>query len=174
MEHKDPHMLTTFPATSIWNKHKLLSNVFQEMSANSKFFIQNASIKDGINYGGATETDIFNLKSLNSKLSDLEEKILIVIFLSVIIMGLFGNILVISTVLINKHMKTSSNLFILNLAISDLTLCVFSIPFMTYKTLKHTWIFGEFLCRLAPFFQASNVFVSTMSITAIALDRLAH
>ena len=68
-------------------------------------------------------------------------------------------------------MRTSNNLFILNLAISDLTLCFFSIPFNVYKTLRHTWIFGDFLCRLAPFFQASNVFVSSMSITAIALDR---
>ena len=68
-------------------------------------------------------------------------------------------------------MRTTSNIFILNLAISDLTLCFFSIPFNVYKTLRHTWMFGEFLCRLAPFFQASNVFVSSMSITAIALDR---
>ena len=30
---------------------------------------------------------------------------------------------------------------------------------------------GDFMCRLAPFYQATNVFVSTMSITAIALDR---
>ena len=75
------------------------------------------------------------------------------------------------TVLFNKSMRTTNNLFILNLAISDLTLCFFSIPFNVYKTLRHTWIFGDFLCRLAPFFQASNVFVSSMSITAIALDR---
>jgi neuropeptide Y receptor len=62
-------------------------------------------------------------------------------------------------------------LFVLNLAISDLTLCIFSIPFNAYKTLRHLWIFGGFLCKFAPFFQASNVFVSTFSITAIALDR---
>ncbi len=68
-------------------------------------------------------------------------------------------------------MRTTNNLFVLNLAISDLTLCFFSIPFNVYKTLYHDWKFGDFLCRLAPFFQASNVFVSSMSITAIALDR---
>jgi hypothetical protein len=112
-----------------------------------------------------------DLDVTNRKLDKFEENIIIIVFLSVIVLGFFGNILVISTVIFNKHMRTSNNLFILNLAVSDLTLCVFSIPFNAYKTLRHTWIFGEFLCKFAPFFQATNVFVSTMSITAIALDR---
>ena len=113
----------------------------------------------------------FDLSHSNSKLTEGEEKFIVIIFLAVIILGFFGNFLVVWTVLINKHMRTSNNLFILNLAISDLTLCVFSIPFNVYKTLRHTWEFGEFLCKFAPFFQATNVFVSTMSITAFALDR---
>jgi neuropeptide Y receptor len=112
-----------------------------------------------------------NLSSADMKLSDLEEKILIFIFSIVIIFGVFGNALVIWTVLFNKQMRTSNNLFVLNLAISDLTLCLFSIPFNVYKTLRHTWKFGSFLCKFSPFFQASNVFISTISITAIALDR---
>lgn len=112
------------------------------------------------------------LSSADMKLSDLEEKILIFIFSIVIIFGVFGNALVIWTVLFNRQMRTSNNLFVLNLAISDLTLCLFSIPFNVYKTLRHTWKFGSFLCKFSPFFQASNVFISTISITAIALDRL--
>lgn len=110
----------------------------------------------------------------NVKLSKLEEKVIISIFSIVIILGIFGNLLVIWTVLFNKQMRTSNNVIIINLAISDLILCFFSIPFNAYKTLRHTWAFGNFLCRLTPFFQATNVFVSSMSITAIALDRYIH
>lgn len=110
----------------------------------------------------------------NGKLTNLEEKIIITIFSIVIILGIFGNLLVIWTVLFNKNMRTSNNVIIINLAISDLILCFFSIPFNAYKTLRHTWKFSDFLCRLTPFFQASNVFVSSMSITAIALDRYIH
>ena len=126
---------------------------------------------------GPSEQSLFKIdidfitSSGNSKLKDDEEKILITIFSIVIILGIFGNLLVIWTILLNKNMRTTNNLFILNLAMSDLTLCFFSIPFNVYKTLRHSWIFGDFLCRLAPFFQASNVFVSSMNITAIALDR---
>ena len=113
-------------------------------------------------------------KVLNGKLDQIEENIIISIFAIVIILGIFGNLLVIWTILFNKPMRTSNNLIIFNLAISDLILCFFSIPFNVYKTLRHTWIFGDFLCRLTPFFQATNVFVSSMSITAIALDRYIH
>ena len=119
--------------------------------------------------GNETNDDF---SSLDSKLNSFEEKVLICIFLIVIILGFVGNNLVILVILLNKNMRTSNNLFILNLAISDLTLCVFSIPFNVYKTLRHTWKFGSFLCKFSPFFQASNVFISTISITAIALDRL--
>ncbi len=105
------------------------------------------------------------------KVSPVQENLLIAVFSLLIVFGLFGNILVIWTVLFNKHMQTANNFFVLNLAFSDLTLCVISIPFMVFKTLRHNWIFGDFLCRFAPFFQASNVFVSTFSITAIALHR---
>jgi hypothetical protein len=118
--------------------------------------------------GGTTG---FDSSSIDSKMNSFEEKVIISVFVTVIILGFFGNILVIWTVIFNKHMRTSNNLFILNLAVSDITLCVFSIPFNVYKVLRHSWVFGEFLCKLAPFFQATNVFVSTMSITAIALDR---
>ena len=73
----------------------------------------------------------------------INEKIITVIFLIVMILGIFGNLIVTWTILFNKQMRTSNNLFILNLAISDLTLCFFSIPFTMYKTLRHTWIFGN-------------------------------
>ena len=111
------------------------------------------------------------LSENNNKVDSTTENIIIFIFALLIILGFFGNALVICTVVINKHMRTPSNLFTINLAISDLTLCIFSIPFMTYKALKHTWIFGNFMCRMTSFYQASNVFLSTFSITAIAIDR---
>nr|QVK45889.1 G protein-coupled receptor [Proales similis] len=112
-----------------------------------------------------------SLASVDSKLDSMEETIIICTFVALIVFGAVGNLLVIWTVLLNRSMRTTNNLFILNLATSDLTLCMFSIPFNLYKTLRHSWIFGSFLCKFAPFFQASNVFVSTFSITAIALDR---
>ena len=149
----------------------ILDQVDSNKSLDDLVSTSSSTVNSGFEFVDPFDNGKPDLDGLDSKLSEVEEKCIIMLFLLVIILGFFGNILVIWTVVFNKHMRTTSNLFILNLAISDLTLCIFSIPFNAYKTLKHSWVFGLFLCKFAPFFQATNVFVSTMSITAIALDR---
>jgi len=68
-------------------------------------------------------------------------------------------------------MRTPRNIFIINLAISDLTLCLFTQPFNLLKVLMPAWRLGRFMCKFVPMCSGANVFVSTISITAIALDR---
>ena len=96
---------------------------------------------------------------------------LIVAFATLIIFGACGNGLVCYVVARNPHMRTPRNIFIINLAISDLTLCLFTQPSNLMKVLRKDWVLGEFMCKLVPMFAGTNVFVSTISITAIALDR---
>ncbi|KER33568.1 hypothetical protein T265_12603, partial [Opisthorchis viverrini] len=97
----------------------------------------------------------------------------ILVFTIMILVGTFGSGLVIFVVLRKPSMRTRSNLFIMNLAISDLTLCLFTQPFTLYRLLigHHPWALGSFMCKFSAMFQGTNIFVSTISITAIALDR---
>ncbi|KAL4231622.1 neuropeptide Y receptor [Mactra antiquata] len=99
------------------------------------------------------------------------EAIIITIFSILIIFGALGNGLVCFVVFRNSHMRTPRNIFIINLAISDLTLCLFTQPLNLYKLLNSQWHLGSFMCKLSAMLQGTNVFVSTISITAIALDR---
>ncbi len=50
-------------------------------------------------------------------------------------------------------------------------MCLFCMPFTLVKLLLKNWPLGDAMCRLIPWLQAVNVFASTMTITAIALDR---
>ncbi|CAH8558668.1 unnamed protein product [Schistosoma bovis] len=99
--------------------------------------------------------------------------IIIIIFLIMILFGIFGSSLVIFIILNNRSMRTRGNLFILNLAISDLTLCLITQPFNLLRLLtnNYNWILGQFMCKFSAMFQGTNIFVSTFSITAIAIDR---
>jgi neuropeptide F receptor len=85
--------------------------------------------------------------------------------------GAVGNSLVCYVVARNPAMRTPRNIFIINLAISDLTLCLFTQPFNLMKVLVPAWRLGTFMCKFVNMFCGVNVFVSTISITAIALDR---
>ena len=72
-----------------------------------------------------------------------------------------------------RQLQTARNVFILNLAISDLCLCIFTQPFNLLRLLVkyHPWTYGDVLCKMSALLQGTNVFVSTITITAIALDR---
>ena len=50
-------------------------------------------------------------------------------------------------------MHTVTNFFILNLAASDILMCLFSVPFTPLQSFTGKWIFGEILCKLFPFSQ---------------------
>lgn len=98
---------------------------------------------------------------------------LLFLYCTMIIFGACGSGLVIYVVVMNRQMRTPRNVFITNLAISDLTLCLFTQPFNVLRLLyiHQEWVLGDFMCKLSAMFQGTNIFVSTISITAIALDR---
>ena len=99
------------------------------------------------------------------------EALLILAYALFITVGVLGNGLVCFVVARNPHMRTPRNIFIINLAISDLTLCVFTQPLNLYLLIRTQWGLGSFMCKMVTMFQGTNLFVSTISITAIALDR---
>jgi hypothetical protein len=55
-------------------------------------------------------------------------------------------------------MRTLTNRFLLNLAISDLLATLICLPPTAYHHYDKRWIFGEFLCRFVPFIQ--GIFLS--------------
>ncbi|XP_055381731.1 neuropeptide Y receptor type 2-like [Condylostylus longicornis] len=93
------------------------------------------------------------------------------LYTSIFILGIFGNFLVCYVVFSNKSMLTVTNLFISNLALSDIMLCILAIPFTPLYTFLKEWIFGKVLCHVVPYSQGCSVYISTFTLTAIAIDR---
>lgn len=127
--------------------------------------------------GGLNKTVVFDDKFYDvfeeniGSFSKTTEIIIIVAFSVLIMFGALGNGLVCYVVFRNTQMRTPRNIFIINLAISDLTLCLFTQPLNLYRLLNSQWHLGAFMCKFSAMLQGTNVFVSTISITAIALDR---
>ncbi|CAH8461131.1 unnamed protein product [Heterobilharzia americana] len=116
------------------------------------------------------------LTELNSHnlLKQSELALLICIYTIMIVFGSCGSLLVVYTVVRKPKMRTPRNLFIVNLAISDIILCLFTQPFNLLRILywHYDWKLGQIMCKAVAVGQATNIFVSTISIIAIALDRL--
>ncbi|XP_014669822.1 PREDICTED: prolactin-releasing peptide receptor-like [Priapulus caudatus] len=89
----------------------------------------------------------------------------------IFIVGTAGNFLTCYVVVRNPAMQSVTNIFIANLAISDGLMCLISVPFTPLSTWLPAWYFGSVMCHLVPLIQAISVYVSTLTLTAIAVDR---
>lgn len=93
------------------------------------------------------------------------------VYTIIFVVGIFGNALVCYAVVRNRAMQTVTNLFITNLALSDILLCVFAVPFTPLYTFLGRWVFGGLLCHIMPYAQGCSVYISTLTLTSIAIDR---
>ncbi|EEC07855.1 sulfakinin receptor, putative [Ixodes scapularis] len=83
-----------------------------------------------------------------------EDVILRITLYSIIfVFAVVGNVLVLVTLVQNKRMRTVTNVFLVNLAVSDLLLGVLCMPFTLVGSLLRNFVFGEIMCRLIPYLQ---------------------
>ena len=99
--------------------------------------------------------------------------ILLMFFLYGIIsfLSVYGNTLVIWLISTMKTMQTANNIFIANLALSDITIAIFCIPFQFYAALVQRWDMPKIMCKFCPFAQTFSINVSIFTLLAIAQDR---
>jgi hypothetical protein len=82
--------------------------------------------------------------------------VLIFIYTLLFIISFIANIFVIVMIIKRRRMRTLTNRFLLNLAISDLIATLVCLPPTAYHYYDKRWIFGEFLCRFVPFMQGKR------------------
>ena len=157
---------------SVMNSSYLTSNLTLNTSTSVHGDVF-ASYDFNFTYSVLGHEDLLSLlaQETSSKFGYTAQTVIIIVYSMLIMFGSLGNGLVCYVVVRNSHMRTPRNIFIINLAISDLTLCLFTQPLNLYRLLNNQWHLGAFMCKLSGMLQGTNVFVSTISITAIALDR---
>jgi len=97
--------------------------------------------------------------------------LLSVIYGSVSVVAVVGNLLVIVVVLASARMRTVTNYFIANLSIADVMIGCLSIPFQFQAALLQRWDLPEILCPVAPFVKEVSVNVSILTLAVISVDR---
>ncbi|KAM3610865.1 uncharacterized protein V6R79_009874 [Siganus canaliculatus] len=95
----------------------------------------------------------------------------ILAYFFIFLLCMVGNVLVCLIVLENRRMRTVINLFILNLAISDLLVGIFCIPTTLVDNLITGWPFSNIMCKMSGFVQGVSVSASVFTLVAIAVER---
>ncbi|XP_036427566.1 neuropeptide FF receptor 1-like [Colossoma macropomum] len=97
--------------------------------------------------------------------------ICILAYILIFFLCMVGNLLVCFIVLKNKQMRTVTNIFILNLAISDLLVGIFCLPITLADNLITGWPFDEVTCKMSGLVQGASVSASVFTLVAIAVER---
>lgn len=106
-----------------------------------------------------------NLESRSTALKVVEAGSMVILN----VLSLLGNIMVCLSVYRNTRLRTTTNLYIIALAVSDLMAAIFVMPLATGALIASKWPFGEKICQLHSSFSMFVVYVSpvTMALTAV-------
>ncbi|XP_054164503.1 QRFP-like peptide receptor [Oppia nitens] len=107
----------------------------------------------------------------NTIISGQQIATLIVPYSLIFLLAIIGNSLVIVTLAANRRMRSVTNMFLLNLAVSDLLLGVFCMPFTLAGVLLKQFIFGPLMCSLISYLQAVSVSVSAWTLVVMSVER---
>lgn len=94
------------------------------------------------------------------------------LYATIFITGITGNLLVCLVVCRQQKLRTSTNFYIMNLAIADLAVTILCIPFdVALQENSYIWPFGRFLCHVIYPIMTMCTFASVGTLTAIAYNR---
>lgn len=127
-----------------------------------------ANNSNNFDFQNSTETNSTNITvtckyekcmSQEDYLNDIEEYVfpepwewgVFVIYTLTFIIGVTGNSLVCYAVWRNRNMRTVTNIFIVNLAIADLTVIICCLPATLSVDITETWFYGFVLCKIVYF-----------------------
>ncbi|KAM9575317.1 C-C chemokine receptor type 8-like isoform 1-T5 [Guaruba guarouba] len=93
-----------------------------------------------------------------------------VLYSLLFVTGLVGNALVVWILTVFKKVRAMTDVYLLNLAISDL-LFVFSLPFLVQYSITTQWTFGNAMCKIISSAYFIGFYSSAFFITIMSIDR---
>ncbi|KAH8368307.1 hypothetical protein KR084_009872 [Drosophila pseudotakahashii] len=85
--------------------------------------------------------------------------------------GLLGNGLVILVVVANQQMRSTTNLLIINLAVSDILFVIFCVPFTATDYVLPEWPFGNVWCKFVQYMIVVTCHCSVYTLVLMSFDR---
>ncbi|XP_069694842.1 uncharacterized protein [Periplaneta americana] len=94
-----------------------------------------------------------------------------VIYIFLLIFGTVGNVGVLVVIICNSEMHTVPNVYIMNLAVSDLILLTMNTILSYINAESESWQLGEVCCKIFGFFRHSSIGVSAYLICVMSIQR---
>lgn len=147
-----------FNLTELWISHEAINS-------SNVTFDKNSSWTNESDHLFIPSIDVLN--AVTGKFQIL----LITMYSVTALLSLVGNITVISVLCCGKRSSRELRMLLINLAVSDITMAIFCIPFTYTQFLLNRWIFAPVFCPIVQFMQMCSVMASVYTLTIIGIDR---
>ncbi|CAL8368165.1 unnamed protein product [Lota lota] len=112
-----------------------------------------------------------NLSNCNETSSQYQYNLFPLVYSVALVLGLPGNLVALFVFIFKVIPRTSSSVYIINLALAD-TAILLTLPFRIHYHLNHKkWIFGDMACRVTGTLLYANIYISICFMTCICVDR---
>jgi len=123
-----------------------------------------------------TETDKYNNTENKNPhtyipMFELLSKYQVQLFVVPFIFGTTGNVILLIIIICNKDMRTVPNMYIINLAISDIIYLTVLFSEACENKMLDTWLDGGFICTFLPFCRRLSVVLSAYSVAVLSVQR---
>ncbi|XP_052799217.1 probable G-protein coupled receptor 19 [Mya arenaria] len=82
-----------------------------------------------------------------------------------------ANLLVCLVIYRSRRIQSTTNYFVVSMALSDLLFTIFCVPFIASRLISNRWLLGPIMCRLVRFVQISAPTTSVFVLASISVDR---
>lgn len=115
---------------------------------------------------GANSTELPD----NLRFTD-ESVVIVTVYAALFVVAAAGNLTVFVPLFRNRHRKSRINLMIMHLAVADLIVTFFTILLEIGWRVTVQWIAGEVACKVFLFLRAFGLYLSSMVLVCVSLDR---
>ncbi|KAK3090733.1 hypothetical protein FSP39_014152 [Pinctada imbricata] len=125
-----------------------------------------------LNFTSTIEPDYCDENERGNHTSEIDGQNIYVLVTYVFISacGFTGNGLVIYVILRYAKMKTVTNMYILNLAVSDFMFLI-DLPLVSVTSWLKYWVFGEAMCKINFILYSITIFTSVFTLMTLSIDR---
>lgn len=156
------------------NEQEITYNVYQDINHTiaAGILLETSNLTEPNSTWGNYEVCDLGATSEDFLTSTVFQTCVYVMYCTVFVVALLGNGLVCFVVQTSPRMKTVTNYFIVNLAVGDILMTLFCVPFSFVSMLVlRYWPFGGVMCKVVNYSQAVSVLVSAYTLLAISIDR---
>ncbi|XP_070545652.1 RYamide receptor-like [Ptychodera flava] len=101
----------------------------------------------------------------------LRHVLLLVIYTLTFIMVMIGNGIVLLVAARTNVLSADLKPYLCSLALADICIAIFCVPFISAETILQEWRFGNAMCPIVKYVQQVSVMVSIFTLTAVSIDR---